>query len=90
MNLCNVNGKVPDLKRHHPLPKVNKQHDQLQQTLSNAGMCLFCSVSLMKVGVLEKQLPTFSATAFSGKKVVTVSQQECFGLERIGISPIID
>ena len=28
--------------------------------------------------------------AFSGKKVVTVSKQECFGLERIGISPIID
>ena len=24
------------------------------------------------------------------KKVLTVSQQECFGLERIGISPIID
>ena len=21
MNLCKVNGKVPDLKRHHPLPK---------------------------------------------------------------------
>ena len=28
--------------------------------------------------------------AFSGKKVVTVSKQECFGLERIGIFPIID
>ena len=28
--------------------------------------------------------------AFSGKKVVTVSKQECFGLERIGVSPIID
>ena len=30
--------------------------------------------------------------AFSGKKVVTVNQQECFGLEQIGksITPIID
>ena len=28
--------------------------------------------------------------AFSGKKVVIVSKQECFGLERMGISPIID
>ena len=28
--------------------------------------------------------------AFSGKKMVTVSKQECFGLERIGIFPIID
>ena len=28
--------------------------------------------------------------AVSGKKGVTVSKQECFGLERIGISPIID
>ena len=39
MNLCNINGKVPDLKRHHPLPKVDQQHDQ--QTLSNTRMCLF-------------------------------------------------
>ena len=28
--------------------------------------------------------------ALSGKKVVSVSKQECFGLERIGIFPIID
>ena len=35
MNLCNANGKVPDL------PKVNKQHDQLQQVLSKGRMCLF-------------------------------------------------
>ena len=28
--------------------------------------------------------------AFSGKKVVTVSKQECLGLERIGLSKIID
>ena len=40
MNLCNVNGKVPDLKRHHRHPtQVNiKRHDQLQQNLSNARM----------------------------------------------------
>ena len=24
MNLCNVNGKVPDLKRHQPYPKKSK------------------------------------------------------------------
>ena len=51
MNFCNVNGKIPDLKRHHPAQ--HDQHDQLQQTLSNARMLLFCSVSLMKVGGLE-------------------------------------
>ena len=28
--------------------------------------------------------------AFSGKKVVTVCKQECFGLERIGIFAVID
>ena len=28
--------------------------------------------------------------AFSGKKLVIVSQQECFGFERIGTSPVID
>ena len=33
---------------------------------------------------------SYFCKAFSGKKLVTVSQQECFGLERIGISPIID
>ena len=52
MNLCKVNRKIPDL-RDIPLPKMNKQHDQLQQTLSNARVCLFCSVSVMNVGVLE-------------------------------------
>ena len=41
MNLCNVNGTVPDLKKHHPLPKVDKEHDRLQQTLGNTRMCLF-------------------------------------------------
>ena len=50
MNLCKVNLKMPNLIRH-PLPKVNKQHDQLQQTLSNARVCLFCSVSVMQVVV---------------------------------------
>ena len=53
MNLCNVNGKVPDLKRHHPLPKVDKQHDQLQQNLSNTRTCLFLLDFCDKVGVLE-------------------------------------
>ena len=89
MNLCNVNGKVPDLKRHHPLPKVDKQHDQLQYTLSNTRMCLFllgfCDQS-WGFGIKA----SYFFRAFSSKKVVTVSQQECFGLERTGISPIID
>ena len=89
MNLCNVNGKVPDLKRHHLLPKVDKQHDQLQQNLSNTRMCLFlldfCDQS-WGFGIKA----SYFFRAFSSNKVVTVSQQECFGIERIGISPIID
>ena len=89
MNLCNVNGKVPDLKKRHPLPKVDKQHDQLQQTLSNTRMCLFlldfCDQS-WGFGIKA----SYFLRAFSSKKVVTVSQQECFGLERIGISSLID
>ena len=39
MNFCSVNGKVPDLKRHHPTQLT--QRDELQQTLSNVRMCLF-------------------------------------------------
>ena len=27
MNLCNVNGKVPDLKRHHPTQQGNNRAD---------------------------------------------------------------
>ena len=72
-----------------PLPKVNKQHDQLQQTLSNARVSFvllnFCDES-WGYGIKA----SYFFRAFSGKKLVTVSQQECFGLERIGISPIID
>ena len=29
MNLCNVNGKVPDLKRHHPTQSEPGQRDEL-------------------------------------------------------------
>ena len=38
------------------------------------------------------QFPFYGSVfrAFSGNKVVTVSKQECFGLERIGIFPIVD
>ena len=79
MNLCNVNGKVPDLKRHHPT-QVNKQHDQLQQTLSNTWMCLFSLNFCDKSCGFEIKVPYFFRP-FSSKKVVTVSQQDSFGLE---------
>ena len=79
MNLCNVNGKVPDLKRHHPT-QVNKQHDQLQQTLSNTWMCLFLLNFCYQSWGFGIKVSYFFR-AFSSKKVVTVSQQECFGLE---------
>ena len=56
--------------------------DQQQQTLSNARVLFvflsFCDES-WSFGI---KAPYFFR-AFSGKKLVTVSQQECFGLERI-------
>ena len=85
MNLCNVNFIQRDITQS----KVNEQHDQLQQTLSNARICLFllnfCDQNL---GFRIEASCFFRA--FSGKKVVTISQEECFGLEGIRISPIID
>ena len=70
-----------------PLPKVNKRHDQLLgSTTANFEQ---------RKGVVcfDDKSWTFGIKAFyffrtfSGKKLVTVSQQECFGLEEIGISP---
>ena len=80
MNLCKVNGKVPGER-----DKVNKQHDQVQQNLSNARMCLF----LLS---FPDQSWGFGIKTFPGPSQVgtSFSQQECLGLERIGISPIID
>ena len=64
---------------------------RLQQTLSNARMCTcmfllnFCD-QRWRSGIKA----SYFCKTFSSKKVVTVSQQKCFGFERIGISPIID
>ena len=91
MNLCNANGKLPDLRRHRPTqrtPKWINNPDQLHQTLSNARMCLFLlSFCDQSWGFGIKA--SYFFRAFSSKKMVTVSQQECFGLERIEISLII-
>ena len=38
---------------------------------------------MIVVGVWGQILLTFQGQAFPGKKVVTISEQECFGLERI-------
>ena len=55
------------------LPKVNKQRDELQQTLSNARMCLFLpSFCDQCYGFGIKA--SYFFIAFSGKKVVTVSK----------------
>ena len=85
MKLCNVNGKVPDLNRHHST-QSDKQCDQLQQNVSNARMCLFLLIFCDQSWGFGIKTSSFFR-AFSGKKVVTVSQQECFGLGRTGISP---
>ena len=57
--------------------------------LSNARMCLFllsfCDWQSWGFGIKT----SYFFRAFSGRKVVTLSQKECLGLERKGISPII-
>ena len=67
------------IQRYITIPKVNKQHYQLQQTLSNLRICLFLlRVSVIKVGVLW-QTSYFSVP----EKVVTINEQECSGLQHI-------
>ena len=38
---------------------------------------------MIVVGVWGQILLTFQGQAFPGKKVITISEQECFGLERL-------
>ena len=84
MNLCNVNGKVPDSKRHQPA-QSEKQHDQLQQNLSNARMCLFLlSFCDQSWGFGIKA--SYFFRVLLGRKVVTTQSARVTN----GISPIID
>ena len=86
MNLCDVNGKIPDLKRHHPIQSEYTTWSTLAdfEQLPVFVLLSFCDES-WGFGIKA----SYFFMAFSGKKVVTVSQQEYFGLEQIGRSPII-
>ena len=77
MNLCKVNRKIPDLKRH-PLPKVNKQHDQLTTANFEQRKGVFVLLSFCDESWGFRIKASYFFRAFSGKKMVAISQQECF------------